>query len=649
MNAFLILFLVLFPMAAAPGVYLMRRRSRVWRDHYVRILPAVELLLAVLLLFQDGAQAQLPGICGIGLTFAAGGLRSLLVLMAAWLWQASAVASPSYFPDGGGSNRYYMYWLLTQGALMGVFLAGDLFTLFVFFEMMSFASYVWVAQNETPQALKAAETYLAIAVIGGMALLAGLLLLQDLLGTLTIGQLRPAVEALGGEGKGQLYTAGALCLVGFGGKAGMFPLHIWLPKAHPVAPAPASALLSGILTKSGVFGALIVCRELFWSDAAWNGTILLLAVVTMVLGAVLAVFSVDLKRTLACSSMSQIGFIMVGAAMQGYLTGENALASLGTVLHMMNHSMIKMVLFIAAGVIYTGTHSLNLNDIRGWGRSKPCLKGLFFCGAASIAGVPGFSGYVSKTLLHESIVEYIHHLEHIGAPALAFQCVEWLFLISGGLTAAYMTKLFIAIFVEPKAPGQHPAGKTYMSDGTMGALVIGAAMMVFLGLTPNYTMEPLAAWAAGFLHADPMAHGVHYFAWINLKGACISLAIGAAVYLLVIRTLLTEGRGKDTVYLDRWPERLDLENRVYRPLLRKLSFAGALCARLLASAGDSLIYLGERLLFARAPGIFVPKHDDNFGTYGRKPRRFLVGESFSFDLLLACGGILLILFCMLLF
>ena len=649
MNAFLILFLVLFPMAAAPGVYLMRRRSRVWRDHYVRILPAVELLLAVLLLFRDGAQAQLPGICGIGLTFAAGGLRSLLVLMAAWLWQASAVASPSYFPDGGGSNRYYMYWLLTQGALMGVFLAGDLFTLFVFFEMMSFASYVWVAQNETPQALKAAETYLAIAVIGGMALLAGLLLLQDLLGTLTIGQLRPAVEALGGEGKGQLYTAGALCLVGFGGKAGMFPLHIWLPKAHPVAPAPASALLSGILTKSGVFGALIVCRELFWSDAAWNGTILLLAVVTMVLGAVLAVFSVDLKRTLACSSMSQIGFIMVGAAMQGYLTGENALASLGTVLHMMNHSMIKMVLFIAAGVIYTGTHSLNLNDIRGWGRSKPCLKGLFFCGAASIAGVPGFSGYVSKTLLHESIVEYIHHLEHIGAPALAFQCVEWLFLISGGLTAAYMTKLFIAIFVEPKAPGQHPAGKTYMSDGTMGALVIGAAMMVFLGMTPNYTMEPLAAWAAGFLHADPMAHGVHYFAWINLKGACISLAIGAAVYLLVIRTLLTEGRGKDTVYLDRWPERLDLENRVYRPLLRKLSFAGALCARLLASAGDSLIYLGERLLFARAPGIFVPKHDDNFGTYGRKPRRFLVGESFSFDLLLACGGILLILFCMLLF
>ena len=649
MNAFLILFLVLFPMAAAPGVYLMRRRSRVWRDHYVRILPAVELLLAVLLLFRDGAQAQLPGICGIGLTFAAGGLRSLLVLMAAWLWQASAVASPSYFPDGGGSNRYYMYWLLTQGALMGVFLAGDLFTLFVFFEMMSFASYVWVAQNETPQALKAAETYLAIAVIGGMALLAGLLLLQDLLGTLTIGQLRPAVEALGGEGKGQLYTAGALCLVGFGGKAGMFPLHIWLPKAHPVAPAPASALLSGILTKSGVFGALIVCRELFWSDAAWNGTILLLAVVTMVLGAVLAVFSVDLKRTLACSSMSQIGFIMVGAAMQGYLTGENALASLGTVLHMMNHSMIKMVLFIAAGVIYTGTHSLNLNDIRGWGRSKPCLKGLFFCGAASIAGVPGFSGYVSKTLLHESIVEYIHHLEHIGAPALAFQCVEWLFLISGGLTAAYMTKLFIAIFVEPKAPGQHPAGKTYMSDGTMGALVIGAAMMVFLGMTPNYTMEPLAAWAAGFLHADPMAHGVHYFAWINLKGACISLAIGAAVYLLVIRTLLTEGRGKDTVYLDRWPERLDPENRVYRPLLRKLSFAGALCARLLASAGDSLIYLGERLLFARAPGIFVPKHDDNFGTYGRKPRRFLVGESFSFDLLLACGGILLILFCMLLF
>ncbi|MEI3305097.1 MAG: proton-conducting transporter membrane subunit [Dysosmobacter sp.] len=371
----------------------------------------------------------------------------------------------------------------------------------------------------------------------------------SLFGTLEISQLRALAEALPAERRTQLYVAGGCCLVGFGAKAGMFPLHIWLPKAHPVAPAPASALLSGILTKSGVFGVLIISRYLFWADLPWNTVVLALGVVTMVLGAVLAVFSIDLKRTLACSSMSQIGFILVGAAMQGYLSGENALAAWGTVLHMLNHSLIKLVLFVSAGVIYVSTHSLNLNDLRGWGRNKPWLKGVFFVGAASIAGVPGFSGYVSKTLLHESIVEYIHLLEHEGLSATAFQAVEWLFLISGGLTAAYMTKLFVAIFVSPRASGQHLGLREYMSRETSVALGLGAAALLGMGLTPGFTMEPLAERAGTFLMADH-GHAVHYFTWVNLKGACISLAIGAVVYLLVIRRLLMRRAGSEMEYLD---------------------------------------------------------------------------------------------------
>lgn len=221
-----------------------------------------------------------------------------------------------------------------------------------------------------------------------MTLLVGLLWLGHLLGTLEFARLPELAAQVAEEDRWQLYGAGGCCLVGFGAKAGMFPLHIWLPKAHPVAPAPASALLSGILTKSGVFGVLIVSRFLFWADVPWNRVILVLGTVTMALGAVLALFSIDLKRTLACSSMSQIGFILVGVAMQGYLDGENALASWGTVLHMLNHSLIKLVLFVAAGVVYVNTHSLDLNAIRGWGRNRLWLKGTFFVAAASIAGVP---------------------------------------------------------------------------------------------------------------------------------------------------------------------------------------------------------------------------------------------------------------------
>ena len=642
MGSALLLFLVLMPILASVWVFPLRRRDRRYRNDLIQIVPAVEFVAAILLvLLWPDASLELPGVCGVGLTFQAGSLRSLLVLLSAFLWAATGLNCPNYFASAEGCNRFYLFWLMTLGALMGVFLAADLFTLFVFFEMMSFTSYVWVAQNETPEAIRAGQTYLAVAVIGGMALLAGLVLLQHLLGTLTFAELRAAVESLPAEKRTALYVAGGLALTGFGAKAGMFPLHIWLPKAHPVAPAPASALLSGILTKSGIFGVLILSRYLFWTELPWNSVILLLGVVTMVLGAVLALFSIDLKRTLACSSMSQIGFILVGVAMQGFLTGENALAAWGTVLHMLNHGLIKLVLFVSAGVVYVGTHSLNLNEIRGWGRNKPVLKWLFFIGAASIAGVPGFSGYVSKTLIHESIVEYIHLLESTGADVGWFPAVERLFLVAGGLTAAYMTKLFVAVFVSDKAVGQRPALQSYLSRGTLAALLSGAGVLLLLGLTPGLTMEPLAQWAGQFLMADA-GHSVHYFSWTNLQGALISLGIGAVVYLLVVQ-LLTEKGPEGTVYLNRWPKRLDLENLVYRPALSALTFAGALCARVAASLGDWIVMLGEKILFAKAPGIFVPKQDENFGTYHRKPRHFLTEESFSFDLMLAGGGLVILL------
>ena len=131
--------------------------------------------------------------------------------------------------------------------------------------------------------------------------------------------------------------SGILVLTGFAAKAGMFPLHIWLPEAHPAAPAPASALLSCILTKSGVFGVIMLSCGMFLHNADWGMMILILGVITMVLGAVLAVFSINLKRTLACSSLSQIGFITVAIGMQCLLGEHNTLAAQGTMLHILNH------------------------------------------------------------------------------------------------------------------------------------------------------------------------------------------------------------------------------------------------------------------------------------------------------------------------
>ncbi len=576
---------VFFPFAAAFLVYLAGRLHKGFRDRLEQIsviLEAALMALAACSYFRGGEQVFVwEGFCMQGLYLELDGFRMLYGCIAAFMWMMSGIFSREYFSHYRNRNRYYFFFLLTLGATVGVFLSGDLYTTFLFFEVMSLTSYVWVVHDEKSAAMEAGEVYLAIAIIGGLVMLMGLFLLYDAAGTLRMSELYSTVAAVWGQKNVQIYIAGGCLLFGFGAKAGMFPLHIWLPKAHPVAPAPASALLSGILTKSGVFGILVVGAEIFRYDASWGRLILLLGVATMFLGAVLAVASVDLKRTLACSSMSQIGFILVGAGMLELLGAEGALAVRGTVLHMVNHSMIKLVLFLVAGVIYRNLHALDLNDIQGFGRGKPLLKVLFLTGALSISGVPGFSGYVSKTLLHESIVEYAAKLSESGQPMLWIQTVEWIFLITGGMTAAYMAKLFVAVFLEehPVRQQEFDGMEHYMNRESTFALMVPAALLLLLGFFPYLTMDSIADISQGFLHGEAPSHAVHYFSLGNLKGACISLAIGAIVYFGVIRRFLTGRDGqRENTYLDRWPRWMDMEKLVYRPLLSGMAtVAGGVC------------------------------------------------------------------------
>ena len=577
----MLLFLVFFPMLAAGGCYVLGRRDKQKRDLAViaccAIVFAAAALALVLVARGKTFASGIPGFCGFGLSFELDGFRALYALIGGVMWLATSMLSKQYFAHHyHNRNRYYFFFLMTLGATLGVFLSADLFTTFIFFEVMSFTSYTWVAHDETPGALRAAQTYLAVAVIGGMVMLVGLFLLKFTLGTLAIGELHAAAK--GCQDKGTLWAAAVCILLGFGAKAGMFPLHIWLPKAHPVAPAPASALLSGILTKTGVFGVIVVSANIFREDAAWGRLLLCLALITMLGGAVLAVFSVNLKRTLACSSMSQIGFILTGIAMSCLLGEENALAARGALLYMLNHSLFKLVLFMAAGVVYMNLHKLHLDDVRGFGRGKPLLHFAFLMGAVGLMGVPLFSGYVSKTLIHEGIVEYVEHLAHAGHFALPYRAAEWIYLFSGGLTGAYMIKLYICLFWQ-----KHPTDQAaydalngrYMNWLSALALTASAALVPLLGARPNLTMDAIADFAGGFLHAETPAHAVAYFSLTNLKGACISLTIGALVYLFFIRRFLMKKEQGATAYLDLWPAGLDIEERVYRPAIDGLLAAGA--------------------------------------------------------------------------
>ncbi|HBN57069.1 MAG TPA: sodium:proton antiporter [Lachnospiraceae bacterium] len=581
---FELFYAVFFPFAAAFLCYLSGRVHKMLRDRLLQLFVILEMALMAFAAFSCFQKGMLEfawnGFCMQGLYLKMDGFRLLYGCIAAFMWMMTGIFSREYFAHYRNRNRYYFFYLLTLGATVGVFLSGDFYTTFIFFEIMSLTSYVWVVHDEKPAAMKAGEIYLAIAIVGGLVMLMGLFLLQDAAGTLRMSELHDAVLSVPADRQWQIYAAGGCMLFGFGAKAGMFPLHVWLPKAHPVAPAPASALLSGILTKTGVFGVLVVSAEMFRYDPQWGKVVLYLGVITMFGGALLAVFSIDLKRTLACSSMSQIGFILVGAGMMELLGQENALAVRGTILHMVNHSMIKLVLFMAAGVIYMNLHKLNLNDIRGFGKNKPLLKGMFLMGALSIGGIPGWSGYVSKTLLHESIVEYAAELVAHGEPALRIHIIEWIFLITGGMTIAYMIKLFIAVFIEehPDRQKEFDGKKGYMNPESIFAILVPTVILVCMGFFPYLTMNRAADLAQGFLHGEAPAHAVHYFSLGNLKGALISLAIGALVYFGFIRKFLV---GKDEkerqVYLDVWPTWLDLEDLLYRPTLHKAAIMSAAC------------------------------------------------------------------------
>ncbi len=576
--------MLLLPLLGAAAAPLCGLKSGKLRDGAVRAFTLVCLLLSAYLAWRTWSDEEtalaLPGLCGLGLTFRLDRFRSLYALLACFMWACAAQFSPEYFAhhrDHGG--RYACFTLLTLCGVLGVFFSDDLYTAFVFFEIMSIASYPWVAHEETAGAMKAAATYLAVSVICGMVTLMGMFLCWRETGDMSFAALRARM------GDERLFLPAALMLVGYCAKAGLFPLHIWLPKAHPVAPAPASALLSGMLTKTGLFGVIGIGMNLMGETAAFGHALLILGLITMTLGAVLAVFSVNLKRTLACSSLSQIGYITVGLASAVLLGRHGALPANGAVGHMINHSLLKLCLFLCAGAVYMNAHTLDLTELKGFGRGKPLLHAVFLTGALGLMGVPLFSGYGSKTMIHEGLAE----LAGEAGGFSAYRLGEWVFLFAAGLTTAYMLKLYICLFWQKNGSDETQEkyrrmnGK-YLTRRSAAVLALTAAPLLALGLAPDRTLLSLTAGCASFLNRGPVGE-LAFFSGSNLLGGGISLAIGIAVYLLFVRPALHD---RKKGYLDRWPRRLDLEELVYRPVFRRfLPDAGCAAASLLDRLPDS--------------------------------------------------------------
>ncbi len=724
--------LVFLPIIISPFFYMLGIRNEDLRDNcaigFTFFELALSLLLAHRVIVTGGACLDIPNIFWGGLHFDVDGFRSIYSIITSVMWAGTTLFAKEYFRhEREGLARYWLFVILTLGATQGVMLSADLMTTFVFFEILSLTSFTWVIHEETQGAIRAAYTYLFIAIIGGLVLFMGLLLMQATVGTLYFADMRSAIELAVTEGlhegtdgaaatvssapiilsaeacRRRILGAGVCILLGFGAKAGMFPVHVWLPKAHPVAPSPASALLSGILTKVGIFGILMTATRAMVTNLAFGTVIFSLGVVTMFLGALLALFSVNLKRTLACSSMSQIGFILVGIgssvlARSLFTDGGEAfvLAYSGTMLHMVNHSLLKLVLFMCAGTVVMNIHALDLNAIRGYGRNKLPLKIPFLLGAVGIGGVPLFNGYVSKTMLHEGIVVLYEMIEEslpdFESAVGLLRCAEWIFLISGGLTCAYMLKLFICVFVEknedPVRQAFFDADDYCMNTASKIAVCGGSVYMVLLGVPA--VMKNLAA----FMTGEEEILEFHAFTFGNLKGGGISILIGLLVYLVLVRhVFIRDGR-----YVNLWPEKLDLEDLLYRPLLtvwlptvfgefarvfgenrilapvcrqipkafglaasvfgenmilvplaRAVVFMGSLIGRVLSDSMDAAVLLLRKTVMRERPVKGAgPGRRSRLQIFMRQTEDAVVPlfANFSFALLMTCIGILVILGCL---
>ncbi len=485
----------------------------------------------------------------LDLTFRVDFLSFFIAIIASFVWLMATFFAVDYMNHEKNRGRFFAFFLLTLTGTVGVPLAGDLLSLLFFFELMSLASYVLVVHTQTDEAYKAGNLYLYLGVFGGMCLLTGIGLIYFYCGTLDIAHLLCMTDGL----NIYLLVAGLMMIIGFGIKAGMFPLHIWLPKAHPVAPAPASALLSGIMIKTGAYGIIRTINMIYTPDATsmsgdnissainnlWSlvsnagYAIIWFGIVTMFFGAAIALLQNNIKKLLACSSISQIGYIIMGIGVAAYLGYDGAMGLAGATYHVLNHAFFKSTLFLSAGAIVYLTGELNMEKLGGLRHKLPFTTAVVLIASLGIVGMPLFNGYASKTLLHHAIVEAFEH-HHVYSLYIA----EKLFTITSAGTVCYFIKFLYFTFWRP-APATMTVAKKepLMMKIGMGVL---ALCMLAIGLSPNLVLNNFVLPNLGSFTFD--AYSVNYLAKISfwhledLGAVALALVLGAAFFYLAHRT-----------------------------------------------------------------------------------------------------------------
>ena len=533
----LLLALVFGPLLAAVAVPWLGARSERLRDVWVMLVTGATLLGTVVLVARIGGtgrlEAGLPLLTG-RLEFVADPFGALFALFSAFVWFCATLYSLAYMKTQRARDRYHAVSLVVLAAMLGVVLAGNLVTLFLFFETLGLVAFLLVVHTGTLEARRAAIQYFWMTLLGGIALLSGVMMVYAMGG----GSLAPAAPL----GEGPRAVAAALLVLGFGVKAGMVPVHFWLPNAHPVAPSPASALLSGVMIKAGAYGIFRSLSALFtppqgtgYADAAWAFSaqfglaVTWLGIVTMAVGVVLALGQSNAKRMLAYHSISQMGFILAGLGAGAYLLGDGALGTAGGLLHTVNHALFKASLFLGVGAVAFRTGSLDMYALGGLWRRMPVTFALMLVAAAGITGVPLFNGFVSKSMIH-------HALEAAcadsGSTSLRF--AERIFILTAAGTAASFIKLIGLVFLG-RSKLAAPETVREAPPPMLVAMGLLCVPVILLGGYPGLLLEGLVApgLAAAGVPPDGIAHylGHDFLSAGDIGMSLLVFGLGGAIFV----------------------------------------------------------------------------------------------------------------------
>ena len=389
---------VAIPLASAFFIPMVSRRWRNFPDIFGNLTTFILFILSLTLIGSSGLYFMGGWRPPWGIALVLDGLSVLMLIIVNLVAFASTLFSISYMELYTSKLRYYSLFILMIAGMNGVILTGDLFNLYVFLEIAAIASYALVGFGCEHEELEAAFKYLVLGSVASTFILFGVALIYGSLGSLNMAHVAKMISEKGMNNL--LYFALGLFVAGFGLKAALVPFHAWLPDAHPSAPAPISAMLSGVLIKAlGVYAMIRILFNVFGFNSVISSIMIVLGLFSMVMGGLLALGQWDYKRLLAWSSISQIGYVMIGIGL------GTPLGILGGLFHLINHATFKSLLFFTAGAIEYNTGTRQLKEMGGLKEKMPVTGTSAFIASLSISGIPPFNGFWSKLIIVIACIE----------------------------------------------------------------------------------------------------------------------------------------------------------------------------------------------------------------------------------------------------